>query len=198
MNIPAADYSTEAMRHEVEGTIQGLPALAKPGIEVVITREFMDKAALIRWCSQNTLNVFLYDRAMVGLAATTDQAISSGRPLAVSANDTFRHIHLFLTPYPFRTLKQSIACSQPEVVAMSQAWSQTAFARTFETVLDDFPIARRSERTGEFTLRPRLLSNRRISNTLQRIRLADFIPPILRASQVAYVAVSPKRELPPA
>jgi len=179
MNIPAADHVTEGMRQEVEGTIQTLPALAKRGIEVVITRKFMDKAALIRWCSQNALNVFLYDRAMVGLAATTDQAISSGRPLAVSANDTFRHIHSFLTPYPFRTLKQSIACSQPEVACMQRAWSQAGFARTFEKMLDDFPFGRRSGRMGEFTLRPRLSWRRPFWGPLERTRLVDFIPPIV-------------------
>jgi len=179
MNIPAGGYIPEGLRREVEGTIQKLSALAKPGIEVVITREFMDKAALIRWCSQNTLNLFLYDRSMVGLAATTDQAISSGRPLAVSANDTFRHIHTFLTPYPFRTLKESIACSQHEVMAMQQAWSQSAFARTFETLLDDFPLARRSDGKGDFVLRPRLSWEKPLSYALEQIGLGDFVPPIL-------------------
>jgi hypothetical protein len=180
MNIPTGDYVSEAQQREVEATIQALPVLAKPGIEVLITREFMDKAALIRWCSQNTLNVFLYDRSMVGLAATTDQAISSGRPLAVSANDTFRHIHSFLTPYPLRTLKESIAYSQPEVAAMQLAWSQAAFLRTFETMLGDFPIGQRNEAKGEFMLRPLLLWKSQIFRELQRVKLADFVPPIIR------------------
>jgi len=179
MNIPTGGYIPEGLQREVDGTIQTLSALAKPGIEVVITREFMDKAALIRWCSQNTLNLFLYDRSMVGLAATTDQAISSGRPLAVSANDTFRHIHTFLTPYPFRTLKESIACSQPEVMAMQQAWSQAAFARTFETLLDDFPLARRSDGKGDLVLRPRLSWKKPISYVLEQVSLGDLVPPIL-------------------
>jgi FkbM family methyltransferase len=179
MNIPVGDYVSEAEKCEVEATIKALPALAKPGIEVLITREFMNKAALIRWCSQNTLNVFLYDRSTVGLAATTDQAISSGRPLAVSANDTFRHIHSFLTPYPFRTLKQSIDCSKPEVATMQQAWSRAAFARTFEETLDDFPFAKRKEETGEFVLRPWFLWKSSIARRLQQVRPVDLIPAIV-------------------
>lgn len=179
LNIPPADYMTPAQRDAVEATIQSLTALARPGISVQVTREFMDKPGLIRWCSQNTLNVFLYDRAMVGLAATTDQAISSGRPLAVSANETFRHIHSFLAPYPFRTLKESISCSQPEVTRMQEAWSQAAFARTFETVLAEFPVAGRAARTGDFTLRPRLLWKMPAFRQVSRVKLADFVPPII-------------------
>jgi FkbM family methyltransferase len=179
MNIPIGDHVSEAQKCEVEATIRSLPALAKPGIEVVITREFMDKAALIRWCSQNTLNVFLYDRSMVGLAATTDQAISSGRPLAVSANYTFRHIHSFLTPYPLRTLKQSIDCSEPEVAIMQQAWSRSAFSRTFEALLDDFPLAKRREGMGEFVLRPWFLWKSSIFRRLQQVRPMDLIPAIV-------------------
>jgi FkbM family methyltransferase len=179
MNIPAGGYIPEGLRRDVEGTIQTLSALAKPGIDVLITREFMDKPSLIRWCSQNTLNLFLYDRSMVGLAATTDQAISSGRPLAVSANETFRHIHSFLTPYPLRTLKESIARSQPEVAAMQQAWSQATFARTFETMLDDFPLARQSVGAGDFLLRPPISWKRPIACARQRVKFGDIIPPIV-------------------
>src|SRR5262249_57082534 len=90
---------------------------------------------LIRWCARNNLNAFLYERAMPGLAAATDQALSSGRPIAVSANDTFRHLHDYVKPYPFRSLKESIRLSGPEVARMQADWSQAAFAPTFETVL---------------------------------------------------------------
>ena len=170
LNIPPGDYVSAAQSQEIEATIAQLQRAAKPGVEVIITRDFMTKPDLIRWCSGNTLNAFLYDRAMTGLAATTDQAISSGRPLAVSANETFRHVHAFLMPYPFRSLRESIERSGPEVGAMREAWSAASFARTFEAMLDELPHppGPTAPRRGEVSLRPRLLP---------RLELAELIPP---------------------
>jgi hypothetical protein len=108
---------------------------AKPGVEVQVTHEYMSKAELIDWCSQNTLNCFLYDRNIPGLAATTDQAIVAGRPLSVSANETFRHIISYLPPYPTWSLKDSIEKSQPVVKQMQHDWSPKNFAVKFEKML---------------------------------------------------------------
>jgi hypothetical protein len=111
-----------------------------PGIEVQITEDYMSKPDLIRWCSQNTLNCFLYDRDLPGLAATTDQCISSGRPLAVSTNETFRHIHQYIKPYPEWSLKESIDKSLPAVKQMQHDWSPEQFMYKFESVLYDFGL----------------------------------------------------------
>lgn len=115
---------------------------AKKGVDVVVTHEYLSKSDLIAWCAANTLNCFLYDRNMPGLSATTDQAIVSGRPLAVSGNQTFRHIHKFITPYPARSLKESIASSVEGVRQMQKEWSPEKFARQFEKVLDDYGVFR--------------------------------------------------------
>lgn len=108
---------------------------AKPGIDVQVTHDFMHKDELIRWCASNTLNCFLYDRNMPGLAATTDQAIVSGRPLSVSDNDTFRHITQYLPPYPGFSLKDSISKSTPMVQAMQKDWAPARFTERFEKIL---------------------------------------------------------------
>ena len=110
---------------------------AKKGIDVQITHDYLTKQQLIDWCSQNTLNCFLYNRDQPGLSATTDQAISSGRPLAVSGNETFRHIHQYVIPYPKRSLKASIEQSIPEVLRMQENWNPVNFAMKFEQVLLD-------------------------------------------------------------
>lgn len=113
---------------------------AKKDIQVVVTHDYMSKEELIEWCGQNTLNCFLYNRNIPGLAATTDQAISCGRPLAVSKNDTFRHIIRYIKPYPYRTLKESIAVSQSEVLRIQKDWAPVKFAKRFDQVLDDFDL----------------------------------------------------------
>ena len=126
---------------------------AKPGIEVVVTHDYMNKAELINWCSQNTLNCFLYDRKMPGLAATTDQAIVSGRPLAVSDNETFRHILAYLPAYPQWTLKESIERSPAIVQQMQHDWSQEHFMKKFQQLLTELlPRYRFTKQTGDFEL----------------------------------------------
>lgn len=108
---------------------------AKDGIDVRVTHDYMTKPQLIEWCAENTLNCFLYDRNMPGLAATTDQAIASGRPLAVSQNDTFRHILSYLAPYPAWSLKRSIEESAPLVEQMQKDWEPRNFALKFENLV---------------------------------------------------------------
>ena len=145
INIPSATYADDHTwrfhkRNYAEYLADLCKKVAKPGIEVIITNNFLTKLELIKWCSQNTLNCFLYNRDQPGLSATTDQAISSGRPLAVSNNETFRHIQSYIKPYPYQTLKESIANSQIEVLQMQKDWQPISFARKFESVLNDFNL----------------------------------------------------------
>lgn len=141
INIPHGKveplWKRQIKMHLLKKTIE---KVKKPGIEVCITEDYMTKQELINWCSQNTLNCFLYDRDLPGLAATSDQCISSGRPLSVSNNETFRHILAYIEPYPKRSLKESIAVSQGEVQKMQQDWTPENFAKRFELVLEDFGL----------------------------------------------------------
>ena len=135
INIPYGDFVPESETY-AKFLANICRKKAKEGIEVVVTHEYMSKEKLIDWCAQNTLNCFLYDRDIQGLAATTDQAIVSGRPLAVSKNDTFRHILMYLTPYPEITLSEAIEKSIPAVKQMQHDWSREIFAQRFEEMLD--------------------------------------------------------------
>lgn len=134
INIPKATYA-DPNDVAFNSIANQCMRLAKPGVEVEITREFFTDEDLVKWCSQNTLNVFLYDRNMPGLSAVTDQAIASGRPLAVSENITFRHVHEYLKPYPVRSLKESIEQSQAEVKQMQQAWSPESCVQRLTNIL---------------------------------------------------------------
>lgn len=142
INIPFGTYADDAFwdlhRQNYADYLTNLcKKTAKKGIEVIVTRDYMSKEDLIAWCAENTVNCFLYNRKQPGLSATTDQAISSGRPLAISENDTFRHIAQYIKPYPFRSLAESIAMSQVEVLKIQQDWSSVNFAKKFGQVLDD-------------------------------------------------------------
>lgn len=155
VNIPYATYSDESGILAAQ-LAQSCRERAGNGIEVVVTHDFMSKSELIKWCGQNTLNCFLYDRNMPGLAATTDQAISSGRPLIVSKNNTFRHIQKYIKPFPYQTLKEAIEKTPAQVAEIQKAWSPEKFRMRFEEVLDDFSFDRRRENspTVKLTLKP--------------------------------------------
>lgn len=108
---------------------------AKSGINVTVTHDYMTKPELIEWCSQNTINCFFYDRNLPGLAATTDQAIASGRPLLISKNNTFRHIQQYIKPFPYQTISQAIDGTGKNVAQIQHDWSSTMFRERFEGVL---------------------------------------------------------------
>lgn len=145
INIPPGTFADShaallQRRNYAEYLTELCQRVAHPGIEVEVTQAFLTKTELIDWCSQNTLNCFLYCRNQPGLSATTDQCISAGRPLAVSANETFRHIHQYLPPYPERSLKESIAESIPAVERMRHEWTPQAFANRFAEVLHELGV----------------------------------------------------------
>lgn len=137
INIPYATYADTSGMYAKELSAM-CKSRAKKGIEVVVTHDFMEKSDLIKWCAQNTLNCFLYDRNMPGLAATTDQAITSGRPLITSKNNTFRHIQSFIKPFPYQSLKEAIENTPPIIKRIQEEWSAENFRKKIEKVLDNF------------------------------------------------------------
>jgi hypothetical protein len=112
--------------------------IKKSGIKLTITHELWTKYDVLKFCSQNTLNFFYYEREQMydaGLSAVTDQAIASGRPLLVTSDSTFRHIHKYLDCYPEISVKECIETSQNVVLQMKNDWSSYIFLTKFENIL---------------------------------------------------------------
>jgi len=76
----------------------------------------------------------MYDRQMAGLAATPDQTISSGAPIAVFDNYTFRHLLEYIQPFPEWTFKDSILKSQDGIAKMRDAWSKESCVNRFKEI----------------------------------------------------------------
>lgn len=154
INIPFATYADES-RNYADQLARMCRGKAKNGVEVIVTHDFMSKSELIKWCARNTLNCFLYDRNMPGLAATTDQAISSGRPLSISKNNTFRHIQKYIKPFPYQTLKEAIENTPRNVRDIQKDWSPENFRKRFEEIINDFSFEsrRKSGNTIELHLK---------------------------------------------
>ena len=151
INIPFGDFVPDSKEYSEKLALL-CKQLAKPGIEVQITHDFMSKEGLIKWCAANDLNCFLYDRHMPGLAATTDQAIVSGKPLSVSDNDTFRHITTYLPPYPAFSLRDSLEKSPEIILKIHEDWCPQKFAERFEKVLEENRIEERKKKSGTLVL----------------------------------------------
>jgi len=175
INIPKCEHVPDILYNQLHEHLKSYPT--KTGVKVVVTNHFFNKEQLIEWCAQNTLNVFLYNRDMSGLSATTDQAITSGRPLSVSTDNTFRHIHKYLIPYPFQSLHQSIQNSAEIVLQIQKDWSPINFAIKFEKVLKDFNVSCRKKSFTAITLPIKKIKNGERNS--YRITKNDFIPPIV-------------------
>lgn len=138
-NIPQATFVSNKIYEQIMDEIQQATVILKqkPGIKFELTStEFETQQDIVNWCAQNTINIFLYNRnTITGLSAVTDQAIISERPLMVSNNPTFRHIHPYISYYPHHTIKSSIENSVPGVLQMKQDWSSAKFLQKFENIL---------------------------------------------------------------
>ena len=139
INIPKATYVPEYIHHNVILQILNYAEKLKqkPKIEFHLTcHVFETEQDIVDWCSQNTINVFLYTRGNpTGLAAVTDQAIISERPLLVSSNPTFRHIHPYIKNSSEIGIKEAIRTTQEGVKKMKNDWSSENFLKKFEKIL---------------------------------------------------------------
>lgn len=174
INIPAGDYVSKETFDTLNHELNNIPT--KEGVKIDITNHYFNKEELIKWCAQNTLNLFLYNRNIQGLSATTDQAIVSGRPLAISTDNTFRHIHTYLTPYPFQSLQESIQHSQEIVLNIQKEWAPVKFAEKFDSILKNNMVAVLQKFEKTITL-PKLEDQVKPGKFL--LKRSDFVPPII-------------------
>jgi hypothetical protein len=140
-NIPQGTYIPDSMQHNLMMDIRNKcnQIIRKPGIKLKITSDNLSKSELIKLCSTKTINCFFYYRESMfrsGLAAVTDQAISSGRPLLVTSDRTFRHIHTYLNYFPNIGIKEAIEKNKEGVLKMKHDWSQKNFLLKFEQIIN--------------------------------------------------------------
>lgn len=155
INVPRAAHVDTIMynvhqREYVDYLADLCKRIAKPGIEVEVTRTYLEAEELVDWCADNDLNCFFYNRRQSGLSATTDQCVISGQPLIVSSNDTFRHIHPYIAPYPKLSLREAMRSTYEPVRRMQRDWSIEAFQSTFVEMLDDCGIRLDTDATPLF------------------------------------------------
>jgi len=139
-NIPKAEYVPYYMHNDIINDlyIKCSEMNIKPGIKIIVTQNVLKKKEIVEFCKKNTINCFLYKRSHMyscGLAAVTDQAILSEKPLLVSDDITFRHIHKYIDYYPNIGLKEAIEKTKSGVLQMKNDWSSANFLEKFEKLL---------------------------------------------------------------
>jgi len=139
-NIPKGDYVPIPTHIESLNNIIDYfkSTVIKPGIKLEITCDNLSKEELVMFCKKNTINCFFYFREHIfnaGLAAATDQAISAGKPLLVTNDCTFRHIHKYIDYYPNISMKEAIDKTVIGVNKMKEDWSCANFLKKFEQLL---------------------------------------------------------------
>ena len=141
INIPYATHVPDNQTRIHKVTMKCFNVLTKPNVKLEITNNNFSKEELIDWCSQNTINCFFYERDSIydaGLWATTDQAIISERPLLVTGDKTFRHIHKYIDYYPNIKIKEAISKTTEGVKQMKNDWSSKNFCKKFESILSKY------------------------------------------------------------
>ncbi len=136
INLPPVTYMGDiGIQQRLVDYAIHLRSLANKDIEVIITHVYMEKLELIRWCSEHTINSFPYYRNQPGLAAVTDQAISAGRPIAITSCNTFRHMHPYISYYPKQTYLELIESTPIGIKQMQEDWHPLKFKERFEELL---------------------------------------------------------------
>lgn len=93
LNIPYAEFGdkdgvlaraeAEKCREVLRGTM----------ISLQVQHQFWSRLHMVRWLSQNDINLFLYQPSHGrGISSTIDYALSARRPIGVSNSEMFRHL----------------------------------------------------------------------------------------------------------
>jgi hypothetical protein len=125
-------------------------------IDLQITTDFLSKGELLQFLSENSLNAFLYPTRLKlvdsdGISSATDFALAVNRPLAISANPIFRHLHfikpsivakiptdrisLFRKSMQTRSLKQILEGGTDSYSFLRKIWSEEVFLQRFREIL---------------------------------------------------------------
>ena len=114
-----------------------LLSLGNNKIDLRVTHDYMEKPDLIRWCSQNSLNIFPYHREVPGLSAVTDQAIVANRGIAITDCNTFRHMRPYINYYPEEDFLSLTESTLPGIRQMQIDWSNENFVLRFRELLSE-------------------------------------------------------------
>ncbi len=139
LNISAHDNKAIAPSEQLEAVVASCrQVVTKPGIELVVTHDFLDDDALMAFLAGNTINAFFHeDQEDRGISGRTDYALACGRPMAVNGSSMFRNMHEINPSICLEdcTLSTIAARNGSELASLRKACSPTNAGAVWETAI---------------------------------------------------------------
>lgn len=114
----------------------------KPGIKLEFSHDYLTDEELLKWLGQNTVNVFMYrnsERTRDVCSSVIDWAIAARRPIAVSNDIMFHHLHTVEPSVCLcnNTLKTIIANGTTPLEPLYEEWTWENLYLDYERMLDE-------------------------------------------------------------
>jgi hypothetical protein len=141
LNLPFNDVVSSQLQQRAMAKIKEAGArISKPGIELVITHDFLSKTQLLDFLASNTLNAFFYDtNKYQGISSTIEHALAVRRPMAITKCGMFRHVSSANPSICIEdsSLKRIITNGIAPLEPFYDEWSEPNFILDYERILTD-------------------------------------------------------------
>jgi SAM-dependent methyltransferase len=138
LHVPYSDYC-DPDGSVARQLIDECVALAKPGISVVASSNYLSNEDLLTWLAGNAVNCFFYDEQRgPGISSVIDLALTARRPIAITPSTMFRHV---VGASPSIVIGQSslrsiIANGLAPLENYYQSWNQFEFSNGFDLAME--------------------------------------------------------------
>jgi len=109
---------------------------AAPDIRVETSHQWMSELDLLSWLSDNTINVFPYDAVPhPGISSSTDWALASRRPLAITKCGLFKHLSHLPIVLESYSLKEIVSRGTEPIEPLWEEWNVERFLERWNVIL---------------------------------------------------------------
>ena len=157
LHIPCSEYC-DPNGNLTKAVIEECKQLAKPGIHVEVSSDYLSTHDLMNWLAGNSVNCFFYDEFKGrGISSVIDFALSARRPIAISHSNMFRHI-VDATPSILieqSSLKQIIANGIEPLRPFLDRWTDADLVAGYDLAIDYAREQQDVDLVGNRVLTPR-------------------------------------------
>jgi len=146
LHIPPAHFAAGFPHEDYYALLKGHAATL--GIALEITSHFRPDDELLEWLASNHLNCLFYGPNQGrGISSAADFCVASGRPLAITRSEQFRHMLPVFGAYPQVSLRETLVTAAkpdtvrpdkflPPVQRLQKMWSHERFIASYEGIVD--------------------------------------------------------------
>lgn len=129
-NIMKADAISARCRNQI----------TKPGIQLILTHDYISDDDVLKLLSTSTANIFLYENVISGLSSVVDYALSVDVPFIISKSDMFRHVKTVSPSICIedRSISEIVNSGIEPLKAYKEIWSNRNFISKYESIVDRY------------------------------------------------------------